>query len=87
MELPFTPAKNDVEMMQNLAASARLAGLRDPELEKTFADDIASSKTTDEEFCRRFCTACKTFPAVVYSFVVDNNRTIRALSSFKCSIS
>jgi cellulose biosynthesis protein BcsQ len=79
MELPFTPAKNDVEMMQNLAASARLAVLQDPELEKTFADDIASSKTTDEEFCRRFCTACKTFPAVACSLTKLNGAPLCTL--------
>ena len=81
MELPFTPAKNDVEMMLNLAASARLAVLQDPELEKTFADDddIAISNMTDEEFCRSFCTACKMFPAVACSLTKLNGAPLCTL--------
>ena len=46
--------------MQALATSVREAVLELLELEKTFSDGIASSKTTAHGgSCRRFCTACK----------------------------
>ena len=79
MRLPFTPANIDAQQMQALATSVREAVLELPELEKTFGDGIASSKTNHEDFCRRFCTACKAFPAVACNLTKVNGALLCTL--------
>ena len=79
MLLPFTPANIDSQQMQALATSVREAVLELPELEKTFGDGIAISKTNHEAFCRRFCTACKAFPAVACNLTKINGAPLCTL--------